>query len=135
MLHLLNPWMLFGLIAIAIPIGIHLLHRFRVRTTPFAGMRFLDQVMVRLQRKLRWQDSLLLILRCITLCLLALALCQPIWRSQQDFSKLLERSGATAAVLLFDNSASARKNIDALKQLAHEYINTLRRVMPSRLSV
>ena len=126
MLQFLNPWMLVGLCAIAIPIFIHILHRYRVRATPFAGMRFLDQVMVRLQRQLRWQDALLLFLRCAALGCIAFALSQPLWRSQADYSQLLERQGATAAIVIFDNSASCTKQLDTLKQLAHGYVDTLR---------
>ncbi len=126
MLQLLNPWMLCGLLAVAAPILVHLLHRYRVHATPFAGMRFLNQVMVRLQRKLRWQGILLLCIRCLTLVILILALSQPLWRSQLDYSQILERQGATGAVIVFDNSASSTKDLSALKELAHHYINTLR---------
>ncbi len=126
MLQLLNPWMLLGLLAIAAPILIHLLHRYRVRSTPFAGMRFLDQVIVRLRRQLRWQGILLLLIRCSAIAILVIALAQPLWRSQQDFSQLLERQGATAAVIVFDNSASSRQHFAKLQLLAHSYINTLR---------
>lgn len=126
MLQLLNPWMLLGLAAIILPVLIHLLHRYRVKSTSFAGMRFLDQVMVRLRRKLRWQGIMLLALRCLALLLLALALSQPLWRAQRDYSQLLERQGATASVVIFDNSASSHKQFQELKDLAHSYINTLR---------
>ena len=126
MLQFLNPWMLLGLLAVGVPIFVHLLHRYRVRATPFAGMRFLNQVMVRLQRQLRWQDAILLILRCAALVCIALALSQPLWRSQADYSQLLERRGATAAIIIFDNSASSSKHLDTLKQLGHAYIESLR---------
>ena len=76
----LNPWLLAGIAAIAAPIVIHMMMR-RVRRMKWAAMRFLQVAVQRQERKLRIEDRLLLLLRCLLLILLALALARPAFRA------------------------------------------------------
>jgi len=72
-----NPAMLLGAAAIAAPIIIFLLSRFRYRTVDWAALVFLQRALKRQQRRLRLENLLLLLIRCLLLILFALALARP----------------------------------------------------------
>ena len=61
--HFLNPWMLAGLVAFAIPILIELIFRWRRRQIELPTLRYLLRDPAR--KKVQQQDRLLLILRCL----------------------------------------------------------------------
>jgi len=72
-----------GAAAVAIPIAIHILTRLRRRQEPWAAMRFLMQAFRKHRQRLRFEQLLLLLVRCLVLLLLAMALGQPLlgqWR-------------------------------------------------------
>jgi hypothetical protein len=72
-----NPALLLGGLAIAAPIIIFLLTRFRYRTVEWAALTFLQRAFKKQQRRLRVENLLLLIIRCLLLLLFALALARP----------------------------------------------------------
>lgn len=72
-----NPAMLLGALAIAAPIIIFLLTRFRHRTVDWAAVVFLQRAIKRQQRRLRLENLLLLLIRCLLLALFAAALARP----------------------------------------------------------
>lgn len=72
-----NPAMLAGAAAIAAPIIIFLLSRFRYRTVDWAALVFLQRALKRQQRRLRLENLLLLLIRCLLLILFAFALARP----------------------------------------------------------
>ena len=74
----LNPALLLGLFAVAVPIIIHLLNRRRFRRVPWAAMRFLKVSVEQNQRRMKIEDFILLLLRCAMVALLALALARPV---------------------------------------------------------
>ena len=96
----LNPWLLAGMAAIGAPIVIHMMMRRRVRRMKWAAMRFLQAAVQRNERKLRVEDRLLLLLRCLLLILLALALARPAFRA----AGLGAAGGSRTVVLALDNS-------------------------------
>jgi hypothetical protein len=100
----LNPILLFGAAAIAVPIAIHLLNKRQYEKVTWAAMRFLMASIEQNQRRLRIEDLLLLLLRCALLVLLALALARPALPGG-GAGGLFGRSGVTA-VLVLDNSYS-----------------------------
>ena len=61
--------------AVAIPVVIHLLNRKRYRIVPWAAMRFLLAAQRKTSRKVRLEQILLLVVRCLVLLLLLLAMC------------------------------------------------------------
>lgn len=77
-----NPALLWGAAAIAAPILIFLLTRYRYRTVEFAALVFLQRALRREQRRLNLENLLLLLIRCLALIILALALARP--RIQAD---------------------------------------------------
>jgi hypothetical protein len=77
-----NPALLWGSAAIAAPIIIFLLTRWRYQTVEWAALVFLQRALKKEQRRLRLENLLLLLLRCLVLILFALALARP--RAQAD---------------------------------------------------
>ncbi len=69
--------MLWGALAIAVPILIHLLNRFRHKRVDWAAMELLRRALVIRARQIRIEDILVLILRCLAVLLLALAMARP----------------------------------------------------------
>jgi len=76
-MEFINPLFLFATGAIAAPIIIHLLNRQRYKKVEWAAMRFVLEAIKRTHRRLRLEEILLLILRCLILVLLAMALARP----------------------------------------------------------
>ena len=69
--------MLWGALAIALPILIHLLNRYRHKRIDWAAMELLRRALVIRARQIRIEDILVLILRCLAVLLLALAMARP----------------------------------------------------------
>lgn len=98
----LTPTMLWGALAAGIPIALHFFYRSRYRTVPWAAMKFLLTSMEQTSRRLKFQELLLLILRCLLLVVLALALARPTAKTSGSAGK----GEAIDAVFLMDTSAS-----------------------------
>lgn len=124
----LNPLMLAGLAAIAVPIIIHLLNRRRFHKVVWAAMRFLQISVEQNQRRMRIEDMILLALRCFLLVLLALALARPAILSQA--SAMFGRSKVTGVIVL-DNSFSmgvsdgTQTRFDKAKRAAEQVLDSL----------
>ena len=99
----LNPLLLFGMAAVAVPIIIHLLNRRKFRKVNWAAMKFVKLSIDQNQRRMKLEDLILLLLRCALLALLALALARPVMR--QSESSFMGQTGVTS-VLVLDNSFS-----------------------------
>ncbi|MCA9194099.1 MAG: BatA domain-containing protein [Planctomycetales bacterium] len=74
----LNISLLFGALAIAAPIIIHLLSRTRFRTIDWGAMHLLESLEDTTQRRFQWESLLLLLVRCSIPVLLALTLARPV---------------------------------------------------------
>ncbi len=79
-LPFLNPWMLWALPAVGIPVLIHLLNRHRAKTIAWGAMDLLRRVMIYRSREIRLEDILLMLLRCLIVLLLVLAVARPTTR-------------------------------------------------------
>lgn len=75
--YFVNPALLWLGLAIAAPIIIFLLTRFRYRTVEWAALTFLQRALKKQQRRLRLENLLLLLIRCLILLLFAVALARP----------------------------------------------------------
>ncbi len=100
----LQPAFLYGLLAISIPILIHLISRRRAVRWPFAAMEFLLRSHRRVARRLRLKQFLLLLLRCLLIAGLAMAFAKPFFQRAQGSSPALP----AAYVLILDDSMSMR---------------------------
>lgn len=76
-----SQWMLFGLGGAAIPVIIHLLHKRKYKETSWAAMRFLAEAARKHSRRLRWEQLLLLLVRCLAVGCFALALSRPFFEA------------------------------------------------------
>jgi len=80
-LEFASPSMLFGLGAASIPIIIHLLHKRRYQETSWAAMRFLMEAARKQSRRLRWEQLIVLLVRCLAVMLLAMAFSRPFFEN------------------------------------------------------
>jgi hypothetical protein len=99
----LNPLFLFGLLAAAIPVVIHLFTRRRPRERPFPSLEFLSEVNQSEIRRLRLKHWLLLLLRTLAVAAIALALARPALRGAGAHAGA---GAATTVVALVDVSGS-----------------------------
>lgn len=74
----LNVLMLFGLVAVAVPVILHLFHRQRVSTVDFSSVIFIRDHHLQRSRALRLRELLLLLLRTLIVLLLVLAFARPV---------------------------------------------------------
>src|SRR5438034_9978312 len=105
-MSLLAPLFLFGALAVSLPIIFHLIRRTTREKVPFSSLMFLLPSPPRLTRRSRIEHILLLLLRCLVLCLLALGFSRPF------IKKALPPAPPAAArriLLLVDTSASMRR--------------------------
>ena len=102
----LNPYFLFGLSAVSIPIIIHLIFRVRKRRVEFSTLRFLRAVVEKNARKLRVREMVVLLLRVIAYALVALAFARPFFRGETVAGTA--RRGRADAVFVLDDSLSMR---------------------------
>lgn len=99
----LNPLMLIGAAAIAIPIIIHFLNRRKFKKVMWAAMKFVKISVDQNQRRMRLEDLILLLIRCAIVALLAFALARPALDSST--TDALGQAKVTSVVIL-DNSYS-----------------------------
>jgi hypothetical protein len=67
-----------GLALASIPIIIHILNRRRFKVVPWAAMEYLLAAMRKNRRRLKFEQWLLLAVRCLVLALLGFALARPL---------------------------------------------------------
>ncbi len=100
----LNPLVLFGMIAAAIPVILHLLNLRKLRTIEFSTLRFLKELQQTKIRKLKIRQLLLLIIRTLLVLFIVLAFARPAFRGT-----ILGKIGGNAhssVVFIFDDSFS-----------------------------
>ena len=101
-MNFLNIILLGGAAAASLPLIIHLLHKTRFKVVPWAAMHLLDPRQLAQKRRIRLENLLLLIVRCLIPVVLALVMARPVLRGMSGWL------GATrmSAVVLLDNSYS-----------------------------
>ncbi len=123
---LFNPAMFWvGLAAILSPILIHLLNKRRFKIVDWAAMDFLLDADKKNRRRVRLENFILLLLRCLAMLLLGLMLARPFLPSQ--LAGVLGQSREFQRVILLDDSLSQQVAVgnqtafdvarDRLKQL------------------
>ena len=122
----LEPLMLVGMAAAAIPVVLHMIYRKKAPRIQFSTIRFLKLSVERTAHRQRLQDLLLLILRCLLFGLLAMALAKPFVGGMFRWS-----TASTNVVLVIDNSYSmgcmheGRTRYATAKESAQQIIKTL----------
>ena len=99
----LNPFVLFGLAAAAIPILLHLLNLRKLKTVEFSTLRFLKELQKTSIRKLKTQQIILLILRTLIVIFSVLAFSRPTVKSTLPS---IGTHAKSSIIIVLDNSLS-----------------------------
>ena len=122
-----SPLMLWGLAAGAIPIVIHLLHRRRFQTVPWAAMRFLLAATKKQSRRIKLEQLLLLLIRTMIILLVALALSRPI---AETLGEYIQTEGPRHRIIVIDATLSmgftpnGNTRFERAKQLARQIVSS-----------
>jgi len=100
----LNPFVLVGLAAAAIPVLIHLLNLRRLRTVEFSSLRFLKELQKSSLRRLKIRQLLLLLLRTLLVILLVLAFSRPALHG--SLAGVIGSGTSSTILILLDDSPS-----------------------------
>ena len=119
----LAPILLWGLLAISLPILIHLLNRFRHRTVDWGAMMFLREAARRTRGRSRLRHLLIMACRMLALAALFLGVARPLaggllgsWSAQVDTAVIvLDRSPSTARI---DSRSGQPWRENALQRIA-----------------
>ena len=125
-LNSIQFWGAMAAAGAAVPIAIHLFSRYRSRVVQWAAMELLRRALVVRARRVRLEDLVLLMLRCLAILILALALARP---AAQRLGRIGEAN--VGVVIALDSSFSMGHNpsgqsrYDAARQRIHEILATL----------
>src|SRR5439155_225400 len=103
----LAPLFLFGALAVALPIVVHLIRRTSKEKMTFSSLMFLQPAPPRVTRRNRLENIFLLFLRCLVLGLLSLGFARPFF--QKPMVPDPQSGAGKKIVLLVDTSASMRR--------------------------
>jgi len=104
----LQPWMLVGLAAAALPIVIHLIFRSRPRRQPFPAIELLLRSVERMERRWRLRRLLLLAARVLLLAAFVFAASRPFIPDPEDGAGNAAARGPQHCVQVVDASMSMR---------------------------
>ncbi|MDA7979315.1 MAG: BatA domain-containing protein [Pirellulales bacterium] len=107
-MSLLTPLYVLGLLAVSAPLIFHLIRRSPKGEVRFSSLMFLSPSPPRLTRRSRLDNILLLILRVVALCLLAMAFARPFLRTAAAVDR--ESMAGRRIAVLVDTSASMRRS-------------------------
>ncbi len=125
----LNPAVLFGLLAAAIPVLIHLLNLKKLKRIEFSTLAFLKELQKNKIRKLKLKQWLLLALRVMLILLIVFAFARPTLKGVAIGGTT--SAAKTTAVFIIDNTFSMSvitpegSYFNQAKQIAGELINNL----------
>lgn len=124
---LLAPAMMFGAAAVSVPVALHFFYRARHTPLPWGPMRFLKQAIEQTSRRMKFQEIILLLLRCLAVCLVAFAIARP----GAENAALSNRGDPVDAVFVIDTSFSMgardgeKTRLERAKEAALAVIDTL----------
>ena len=105
-MNFLNPFFLIGLLAVAIPILIHLINLHRPQKVYFSTLTFFQTLKKSTIRRIRIKQYLLMALRAVAVLMLALALARPFLPPAISGSPGGSSEEPKAIVVMVDNSPS-----------------------------
>lgn len=123
-MQFLYPYFLFGLLAIAIPVIIHLFNFRRFRKIYFSNVAFLKEVQIETHRRHRIRQWLVLVSRILAITALVLAFAQPFI---PNTSSRTNRQAGQIISIFVDNSFSmdAQQKDGRLLDVALTYANEI----------
>jgi len=107
----LNLAMLTGLVAVAIPIIIHLLNRQRATIVDWGAMRFLLESLTHRSRRILIEEIILMALRCLVVALLVLAMARPFMPSRTTIPWALVLPTLLVAAILAGVAAAMWRSV------------------------
>lgn len=121
----LNPGLLWGLLALAVPIIIHFFNLQRPRQILFSNVAFVKEVKKSVVRRLRFKKWLLLLTRLLAIACIVLAFAQPV---QLNESGSLQKGGRSVAIVIDDSYSMQAGNergayFQQAKSLARDIVN------------
>ena len=118
----LSPWFLAGIAAVALPLWLHLLQRYKRTPQPFSSLMFFERRLQASSKQRRLREFLLLAMRIALLVLLSLAFAQPFIT---HYSPVAGRRKLT--VIAIDRSFSMRygARLAEAKARAHALVRAL----------
>src|SRR5512144_1910466 len=105
-----NPALLWGLLAAAVPLAIHLFFRRRPKPTHFPAIDFILRARHETERRLRLKKLLLFTARTLLLAAVAAALARP-RLEQPEHAAAAAARGPSAVAIVLDASASMRYRV------------------------
>ena len=118
----LTPLFLFGILAAAIPIAIHLIRREKPPKVMFSTIRFLKKTSKKLVLFQHLQQILLLLLRSLVIVLVVLAFARPL--INQSVARLLDADPQSAVIMLdLSMSMQYEGTFDRAKSEALDLVN------------
>lgn len=124
-MQFLNPWLLLGMIAIAIPIAVHLFNFRRYRKLYFSNVQFLKELKQETRKQSNLIHRLILACRILAFLFIVLAFAQPYFFGKNNI--IAEKSNIVSVYL--DNSFSMETQgtrgtlLDEAKEKAAEVAN------------
>ena len=131
-MNFLNPFFLFGLLAVALPVIIHLINLRRPQKVSFSTLSFFNELRKSTIRRIRIKQYLLMALRALAVLFLALALARPFLPPTLTGS--VSSSEPKAVGILIDNSASMNR-IGANGPLMDQAKNVASRIISNANSI
>ena len=113
-----NPYFLFGLFALLIPIAVHFFNFHRYKKVYFTNVSVLREIEIKSKKQNQLYKWLLLLFRCLTIVFLVLLFSQPYLKNDE---KSLVKDGKNIVVVFVDNSFSSP--LDKAKSKAKEIVD------------
>ncbi len=130
-MQFLNPAVLLGLVAAALPLAIHLLHRGRAQPKPFSDFVFLRQLQQNRMRRLQLRQWLVLLLRTLIIVLIVCAFARPTYQAGGGWGGG-DRPVAVHALLDLSYSTRYQRPSGSLFDQLQRQLGDLLAVLPSR---
>ena len=130
-MQFLNPAVLLGLVAAALPLAIHLLHRGRAQPHPFSDFAFLRQLQQNRMRRLQLRQWLVLLLRTLIIALIVAAFARPTYQTGGGWGGG-DRPIAVHALLDLSYSTRYQRPSGSLFDQLQRQLGDLLAILPSR---
>jgi hypothetical protein len=113
-MQFINPYFLFGLLAISIPIIIHLFNFRRFKKVYFTNVRYIKDIKTETQKKSRLRHLLVLLLRIMAVICLVMAFAQPFIPASKENKGVGKRKAISVYI---DNSFSMEAQSNGMSLL------------------
>ena len=127
-MNFLTPLFLAGALAVTLPLVFHLIRRTTKERTVFSSLMFLKPTPPRLTRRSRLEHILLLVLRCMAICLLAAGFARPFIK--RPLPEAVSSAPPKRVIVLVDVSASMQRS-DLWSQARSKADSILRGLAPT----